>query len=235
MKKRMIAWLLCACMTFTAAPEILLADVAAKGQQTQEEILSENNSVKIQTGEQENESGQKDDKSAGTEQTETETDRSEEETKNSERLTEEKEELENQEQTEITEETEITESEQTEETESAETELTEETDVVEESEVLESIIEGTSETEEETEKIFLDSNQLEGMGTEKDPYCIYTAEDFDFVRLNNDAGIYYKLMEDIDLDSISWETLWTKNTDEEAFGAHFDGNGHKLYNLIFDS
>lgn len=34
MKKRMIAWLLCACMTFTAAPEMLLADVAAKGQQT---------------------------------------------------------------------------------------------------------------------------------------------------------------------------------------------------------
>ena len=37
MKKRMIAWLLCACMTFTAAPEMLLADVAAKGQQTQED------------------------------------------------------------------------------------------------------------------------------------------------------------------------------------------------------
>ena len=31
-EKRMIAWLLCACMTFTAAPEMLLADVAAKGQ-----------------------------------------------------------------------------------------------------------------------------------------------------------------------------------------------------------
>ena len=30
MKKRMIAWLLCACMTFTAAPEMLLADVAGE-------------------------------------------------------------------------------------------------------------------------------------------------------------------------------------------------------------
>lgn len=30
MKKRMIAWLLCACMTLTAAPEMLLADVAGK-------------------------------------------------------------------------------------------------------------------------------------------------------------------------------------------------------------
>lgn len=34
MKKRMIAWLLCACMTFTAAPEMLLADVAGNAQQT---------------------------------------------------------------------------------------------------------------------------------------------------------------------------------------------------------
>jgi len=40
MKKRMIAWLLCACMTFTAAPEMLLADVAVKGQQTQEDEKS---------------------------------------------------------------------------------------------------------------------------------------------------------------------------------------------------
>ena len=124
MKKRMIAWLLCACMTFTAAPEMLLADVAAKGQQTQE-----------------------DEKSVGTGQTETETDRLEEEDQNSEKLTEEKEEIENQEQTEITEETETTESESTEETESAETELTEETEMIEESEAPEETEDVTEETE----------------------------------------------------------------------------------------
>ena len=124
MKKRMIAWLLCACMTFTAAPEMLLADVAAKGQQTQE-----------------------DEKSAGTGQTETETDRLEEEDQNSEKLTEEKEEIENQEQTEITEETETTESESTEETESAETELTEETEMIEVSEAPEETEDVTEETE----------------------------------------------------------------------------------------
>ena len=124
MKKRMIAWLLCACMTFTAAPEMMLADVAAKGQQTQE-----------------------DEKSAGTGQTETETDRLEEEDQNSEKLTEEKEEIENQEQTEITEETETTESESTEETESAETELTEETEMIEESEAPEETEDVTEETE----------------------------------------------------------------------------------------
>ena len=156
MKKRMIAWLLCACMTFTAAPEMLLADVAAKGQQTQEENSpSENNSVKIQTGDQENESDQEDEKSAGSEHIETETGRSEEKTQNSERLTEEKEEWENQEQTEITEETEIAESEQTEE--SVETELTEETEGIEESEVSEE----TEVVTEETESIELTAEEQE--------------------------------------------------------------------------
>ena len=156
MKKRMIAWLLCACMTFTAAPEMLLADVAAKGQQTQEENSpSENNSVKIQTGEQENESDQEDEKSAGSEHIETETGRSEEKTQNSERLTEEKEEWENQEQTEITEETEIAESEQTEE--SVETELIEETEGIEESEVSEE----TEVVTEETESIELTAEEQE--------------------------------------------------------------------------
>ena len=161
MKKRMIAWLLCACMTFTAAPEMLLADVAAKGQQTQEENSpSENNSVKIQTGEQQNESDQEDEKSAGSEHIETETGRSEEKTQNSERLTEEKEEWENQEQTEITEETEIAESEQTEE--SVETELIEETEGIEESEVSEETEVVTEETEstEEILKMALSGDEI---------------------------------------------------------------------------
>ena len=156
MKKRMIAWLLCACMTLTAAPEMLLADVAGNAQQTQEENSpSENNSVKIQTGEQENESDQEDEKSAGSEHIETETGRSEEKTQNSERLTEEKEEWENQEQTEITEETEIAESEQTEE--SVETELIEETEGIEESEVSEE----TEVVTEETESIELTAEEQE--------------------------------------------------------------------------
>lgn len=54
MKKRMIAWLLCACMTFTAAPEMLLADVAGKEhQQTQEEnSFKEKETAETQTAEQ---------------------------------------------------------------------------------------------------------------------------------------------------------------------------------------
>lgn len=67
MKKRMIAWLLCACMTFTAAPEMLLADVAGKEhQQTQEKNSSkEKETAETQTAEQD------DEKSAVTEKTET--------------------------------------------------------------------------------------------------------------------------------------------------------------------
>ena len=50
MKKRMIAWLLCACMTLTAAPEMLLADVAGNAQQTQEEnSFKEKGTVETQT------------------------------------------------------------------------------------------------------------------------------------------------------------------------------------------
>ena len=59
MKKRMIAWLLCVCMTFTATPEMLFADVTAESQQTQEESSqSEKDPAETQTTEQENESGQ---------------------------------------------------------------------------------------------------------------------------------------------------------------------------------
>lgn len=56
MKKRMIAWLLCACMTLTAAPEMLLADVAGNAQQTQEEnSFREKGTVETQTAEQDDE------------------------------------------------------------------------------------------------------------------------------------------------------------------------------------
>ena len=66
MKKRMIAWMLCACMTFTAAPEMLLADVAGNAQQTQEEnSFKEKETAETQTAEQD------DEKSAVTEKTET--------------------------------------------------------------------------------------------------------------------------------------------------------------------
>ena len=124
MKKRMIAWLLCACMTFTAAPEMLLADVAGNAQQTQEEnSFKEKGTVETQTVEQD------DEKSAVTEKKET--DQADEEDHNAGRLAEEEsgaagteivtEETEEPETTIVTEETEEAETENvTEETESTE-------------------------------------------------------------------------------------------------------------------
>ena len=137
MKKRMIAWLLCACMTLTAAPEMLLADVAGNAQQTQEKnSFKEKGTVETQTVEQD------DEKSAVTEKKET--DQADEEDHNAGRLAEEEsgaagteivtEETEEPETKVVTEETEETETKNvTEEPEQAETEnVTEETERTEE-------------------------------------------------------------------------------------------------------
>ena len=147
MKKRMIAWLLCACMTFTAAPEMLLADVAGNAQQTQEEnSFKEKGTVETQTAEQD------DEKSVVTEKT----DQTDEEDHNAGRLAEEEsgaagteivtEETEEPETTIVTEETEEPETKVvTEETEETETEnVTEEPEQAE----TENVTEETESTEE---------------------------------------------------------------------------------------
>ena len=151
MKKRMIAWLLCACMTLTAAPEMLLADVAGKEhQQTQEEnSFREKGTVETQTAEQD------DEKSTVTEKKET--DQADEEDHNAGHLAEEEsgaveteivtEETEEPETTIVTEETEEPETKVvTEETEEAETE-----NVTEEPEQAET--EAVTEEPESTEEI----------------------------------------------------------------------------------
>ena len=150
MKKRMIAWLLCACMTLTAAPEMLLADVAGKEhQQTQEEnSFREKGTVETQTAEQD------DEKSAVTEKKET--DQADEEDHNAGHLAEEEsgaveteivtEEAEEPETTIVTEETEEPETKVvTEETEETETEnVTKEPEQAE----TENVTEETERTEE---------------------------------------------------------------------------------------
>ena len=150
MKKRMIAWLLCACMTLTAAPEMLLADVAGKEHlQTQEEnSFKEKGTVETQTAEQD------DEKSTLTEKKET--DQADEEDHNAGSLAEEEsgaveteivtEETEEPETTIVTEETEEPETKVvTEETEETETEnVTEEPEQAE----TENVTEETESTEE---------------------------------------------------------------------------------------
>ena len=141
MKKRMIAWLLCVCMTFTATPEMLFADVTAESQQTQEESSqSEKDPAETQTTEQENESGQESEKSDETKKVETET----------------------AEKTEIAE-TESTEKEKTSETESSEEEETTETEPTEETETVEKTETGVpeeTESPEETIKRTLSGNEI---------------------------------------------------------------------------
>ena len=183
MKKRMIAWLLCACMTFTAAPEMLLADVAGKEhQQTQEEnSFKEKETAETQTAEQD------DEKSAVTEKTET--DQAGEEDHNARRLAEEMsgmaetkivtEEAEDSDAEIVTEETEINES------ESAGNVWTSESEVIEDSETG-IVTEETAETEqvetetvtEETESIELTAEEQEQIEQEvMDEISFFSASD----------------------------------------------------------
>ena len=182
MKKRMIAWLLCACMTFTAAPEMLLADVAGNAQQTQEEnSFKEKGTVETQTVEQD------DEKSAVTEKKET--DQADEEDHNAGRLAEEEsgmaetkivtEEAEDSDAEIVTEETEINES------ESAGNVWTSESEVMEDSETG-IVTEETAETEqvetetvtEETESIELTAEEQEQIEQEvMDEISFFSASD----------------------------------------------------------
>ena len=183
MKKRMIAWLLCACMTFTAAPEMLLADVAGKEhQQTQEEnSFKEKETAETQTAEQD------DEKSAVTEKTEK--DQAGEEDHNARRLAEEMsgmaetkivtEEVEDSDAEIVTEETEINES------ESAGNVWTSESEVMEDSETG-IVTEETAETEqvetetvtEETESIELTAEEQEQIEQEvMDEISFFSASD----------------------------------------------------------
>ena len=183
MKKRMIAWLLCACMTLTAAPEMLLADVAGKEhQQTQEEnSFREKGTVETQTAEQD------DEKSTVTEKKET--DQADEEDHNAGRLAEEMsgmaetkivtEEAEDSDAEIVTEETEINES------ESAGNVWTSESEVMEDSETG-IVTEETAETEqvetetvtEETESIELTAEEQEQIEQEvMDEISFFSASD----------------------------------------------------------
>ena len=183
MKKRMIAWLLCACMTLTAAPEMLLADVAGKEhQQTQEEnSFKEKETMETQTAEQD------DEKSTVTEKKET--DQADEEDHNAGSLAEEEsgmaetkivtEEAEDSDAEIVTEETEINES------ESAGNVWTSESEVMEDSETG-IVTEETAETEqvetetvtEETESIELTAEEQEQIEQEvMDEISFFSASD----------------------------------------------------------
>lgn len=80
-----------------------------------------------------------------------------------------------------------------------------------------------------------------GSGTVNDPYIIETPEqmarlvDYDF----DNAGKYYKLTADLylnDVSSADWESKakeWFSGTHE--FRGHFDGSGHVIYGMYFNT
>ena len=82
-----------------------------------------------------------------------------------------------------------------------------------------------------------------GIGTDTDPYLIYSAEELAYLAyaVNNGEyeGAYFKLMVDIDLAGIEWTPIGKgsrSSYDYESAGTgrfcgHFDGNGHVIYRL----
>ncbi len=82
-----------------------------------------------------------------------------------------------------------------------------------------------------------------GSGTAEDPYLIYTAEQLAYLAYyinsgNKCAGVYFKLMSNIDLDNINWTPIGIGTTTTNwstsmsySFSGTFDGNGYTIYNL----
>lgn len=80
-----------------------------------------------------------------------------------------------------------------------------------------------------------------GKGTKEEPYIIETPEQLArLVDLDTDSdGKYYKLTADIYLNDVSKKD-WQKNardwfSGDNKFAGHFDGNGHVVYGLYYDT
>ena len=76
-----------------------------------------------------------------------------------------------------------------------------------------------------------------GAGTKDNPLLITTAEEFAFLLQNFDYNNgacylkYYKLTCDIDMSSCRW-TYGIASTENKSFRAYFDGDGHKISNIV---
>ncbi len=67
-----------------------------------------------------------------------------------------------------------------------------------------------------------------GQGTEMNPYQIFTAEELVNINGNN----YFKLMNDIDISSVS---PWTPIGQNEAITSHLDGDNHTISGLTINT
>ncbi|WP_236290001.1 hypothetical protein [Paenibacillus allorhizoplanae] len=76
-----------------------------------------------------------------------------------------------------------------------------------------------------------------GIGTQEQPYEISTAEHLNNVRNNLEPGLYFKLIDDIDLnvspykDGDGWLPI---GSDGSAFRGIIDGNGHIIRGLTIN-
>lgn len=73
-----------------------------------------------------------------------------------------------------------------------------------------------------------------GSGTQEDPYLISTGEELAYLRVRvNDgqsySGVYFKLINDIDLNNNAWIPIGTAR---KNFNGFFDGQGFKISNAI---
>lgn len=76
----------------------------------------------------------------------------------------------------------------------------------------------------------------QGKGTKENPYLINSSEEFAYLLQNydNNSGIclhkYFRLTADLDFNHNIWR-YGVATTDNYTFRAHFDGAGHKIYNV----
>lgn len=91
-------------------------------------------------------------------------------------------------------------------------------------------------TSKYNQPVNLSISMLHGSGTINDPYIIQNVNEMNTIRLNKNA--HYVLGSDIDLSStVIWDKGegWTPiGTPDNKFSGTFDGNGHRVINMIIN-
>lgn len=71
--------------------------------------------------------------------------------------------------------------------------------------------------------------QFSGSGTQQDPYLIASAQDVNNIgyMLNSGKYLYFKMTADVDFAGEAW-----KQVESKGKGIYFDGDGHKISNVV---
>ena len=85
-------------------------------------------------------------------------------------------------------------------------------------------------------EVITNPSYWEGIGTETEPYLIYTAEELNTIGLIVcDWDRHFKLMADIDLSGFTGTAFNIIGNSYHPFTGVFDGNGHKISNFTYTS